>query len=202
MKDCNRIIVDKECNIIIQDDFDKNYINIYIIKHTDASGNITSMITLKTKESDQIVCDFKVDGNYSICKIDVPLDETNPYYYKDGKFYKNIKEVELNEVISVNPEISKLNFSYDNYFSTCHLWQCYIKICQEIFDKRASIKCDTTNVDQETIYKRDLLNSAINVINYMASLGQYVEAQRLLERISGCNGLCNTGVTTNGCGCM
>ena len=38
----------------------------------------------------------------------------------------------------------------------------------------------------------------------MTSLGQYTEAQRLLERISGCNGLCDTSANNscNRCGCM
>lgn len=204
MRNCDRIRTDRECNIIIEDEFDENYVNIYIIKHTDASGNVTSMLSLKTKESDQVICDFKVDGNYNICKIDVPLNEANLYYYKDGKFYKNIKEVELKEIISVNPEVSKLNFEYENYFCKCHLWQCYVKICQDIFDRRASVKCDTPNIDSALIYKRDLLNSTLNVIDYMTSLGQYTEAQRLLERISGCNGLCDTSANNscNRCGCM
>jgi hypothetical protein len=46
-------------------------------------------------------------------------------------------------------------------------------------------------IDKELIYKRDLLWSALNVIKYMIEIDQYEEAERLLERIMGCNGLCN-----------
>lgn len=202
MKNCDRIRTDKNCNIIIEDPFDENFVNIYIIKHIAADGDSQSIVVLKEKESDKVICTFKKDGHYNICKIDVPLDELNPYYYREGKFYKNINEVELREIIEVNPEVSKLNVEYEDYFCKCHLWNCYVKVCQEIFDKRASTRCDTPAVDSSLIYKRDLLNSTINVIDYMTYLGQWVEAQRLLERISGCNGLCNTESNTKSCGCM
>lgn len=203
MRNCDRIRIDRNCNLIIEDEFDENFVNIYIIKHTRADGTVTSMVAIKEKESDTIICKFKLDGHYNICRIDVPLNKINPYYYKDGKFYKNIREVELKEIISVNPEVSKLNFDYEDYFCKCHLWNCYVKICQEIFDKRASFRCDTPNVDPALIYKRDLLNSVINVIDYMTNFGQWVEASRLLERVVGCNGLCNDETNnTKSCGCM
>lgn len=203
MRNCNRVYTDKNCNLIIDDDFDNNYVYIYIIKHTTSSGTSTHKIILREKESDLATCSTTEDGYYSICKIDVPLDPKEAlYYYKDGRFYKMMEEVNIQELICVNPEVSKLKFEYFNYFCLCRLWRCYVNVCQEIFDQRASVRCDTTGVNSALTYKRDLLNSTINVINYMVDLCQYLEAQRLLERISGCNGLCNTVTNTNSCGCM
>lgn len=198
MKICRNIYIDKNCNIVIDDLFDEKYINIYIIQHS--SGQTITI--LKKKESDQVICNFHLDGNYNICRIDVPLNKANPYYYKDGKFYKNLIEVEIREIVQVNPEISKLNFNYDNYFCKCHLWNCYINICQEIFNQRASFKCDSPDIDKFLIYKRDLLNSTLNVIDYLVSLEQYSEAERLLERVKGCNGLCNDMINNKSCGCL
>lgn len=204
MKNCNRIYTDVNCNIIIEDEFDQSYVNVYIIQYTSSDGNSSTQVILKEKESDKVICTIKKDGHYSICKIDVPLNPANPYYYKDGKFYKNVKQVDLKEIILVNPEVSKLNIENDDYFCRCHLWNCYIKVCQEIFSQRFSFDCSTQNVDNNLIYKRDLLNSALNVIDYMVSLGQYAEAQRILDRIGGCNGICDTGNSNNSqsCGCM
>jgi len=34
----------------------------------------------------------------------------------NGKFYKALKEVELDEIVNVNPELSDLNISYYYYF--------------------------------------------------------------------------------------
>jgi hypothetical protein len=52
------------------------------------------------------------------------------------------------------------------------------------------------------ILKRDLVWAALNVIQYMIDFNQLAEAQRLLERINGCNGLCSSEDTGDkGCGC-
>jgi len=45
-----------------------------------------------------------------------------------------------------------------------------------------------------------LLWSAINVITYLAETEQFEEAERLVERIMGCNGLCDSD-EENSCGC-
>lgn len=48
----------------------------------------------------------------------------------------------------------------------------------------------------------------INVIKYSVSLGQYAEAQRILEQVNTCNGFCDsinnkykTLNRSSGCGC-
>ena len=77
----------------------------------------------------------------------------------------------------------------------------FVYICQQIFDQAASLNCNKSNVDSELIYKRDLIWSALNVIQYMAEMDQMCEAQRLLEEITACNGLCPQDQTSSGCGC-
>ena len=45
---------------------------------------------------------------------------------------------------------------------------------------------------------------AINVVKYLTQCEQLSEAERVIETIQGCNGLCvSTNLTnsTNGCGC-
>ena len=138
---------------------------------------------------------------YLLCKLIVPIDITKPYYYFNGKFFKGTTEIQLQELIETNPEISQIEISYEHYFQICHLRQCYIDICQKIFNQQASIRCDiTNNIDKELIYKRDLIWSAINVIKYLVEQEQFAEAERLLEKISGCNGLCYHD-ESKGCGC-
>jgi hypothetical protein len=46
-----------------------------------------------------------------------------------------------------------------------------------------------------------LLWSAINTIIYLAETEQFEEAERLLERITNCNGLCENNQSNCGCGC-
>lgn len=196
---CDKIISDKNCNLIVQEEFDIQYAYVYILQ-LNKTNNIINQVFIKSSSEDQVIFDIKSDGFYTLMTIKVPLDMSNPYYYKDGKFYKNIQEVDIQELIESNPEYSKLDIQYDYYFQKCRLKQCYVNICQQIFDQRASIDCNSNGVDKNLIYKRDLILSTLNVIDYMVEIDQYEEAERLLERISGCNGLCTNNKNNCGCG--
>ena len=129
-------------------------------------------------------------------------------YFTDGKnlYYKDIqgntKTVEVSEIIEVNPEPFGIIKFTQNFFSVCYLRKCYISLCQKIFNDRGFDRCFNGKVSSQLIYKRDLVWAALNVIQYMVDSNQLAEAQRLLERINGCNGLCSSEDTgENGCGC-
>ena len=201
MKNCNKIYSDRNCNIIVQEDFDQNYVYVYILQQTKSNGIVSNQILIKDSDDKNIIFASQSDGFYTLVTLLVPIDETMPYYYKKGKFYKNVQEVEIQEILEVNPDYSKIFPIYDYYFQVCRLRKCYIKICQDIFDKTAPVKCSNNNVESFLIYKRDLIWSALNVIEYMVEFDQYEEAERLLEEITSCNGLCNQE-TNNNCGCI
>ena len=205
---CNRIIYDKNCNTIIQDDvFDSEYIYVYILQLNQTTG-IISNVFIKTKEDEVPKFGLGLDGFYTLVTMKVPNGPGTEYYYDSGKFYHFYKEIELSTLLELNPQVTHLEVTYDYYFQTCRLRKCYINTCYQIFDQTASINCAKGNVDKNLIYKRDLLWSALNVIKYMTSMDQFEEAERLLERIMGCNGLCsnqqnrcNDGHKSNSCGC-
>lgn len=199
---CDKIVSDKDCNTIVKNEgFSFNYVYVYILQLNKVKDKSISQTFFKTDPTQEIKFTIGQDGYYTLCKLKVPLDTSMPYYYKDGKFmYKGIKEVTLYELLSVDPEISQLKITYYYYFQLCRLRKCYIDIVNKILNDRASINCNNTGVNKEDIYKRDLLLSAINVISYLAEMEQFEEAERLLERISSCNGLCDTA-SSNSCGC-
>ena len=128
-------------------------------------------------------------------------------YFSDGDkiYYSNgstVREVSIQEIIDVNPAAYNFVKTIDNFFSVCYLRKCYISLCQKIFKGRGFNRCFTEKVDSQLIHKRDLVWSALNVIQYMIDSNQLAEAQRLLERINGCNGLCSKEETGDqGCGC-
>lgn len=196
MNNCNKIYFDKNCNTIVNDTFEEGYVYVYILQ-LNQTYDTKNQTIIRTNIDDEIKFDLGLDGFYTLITIKISTDISKPYYYKNGKFYKNIKEVELSEIINVNPEISEVEVNYDYYFQTCHLRQCYVSICQKIFDSQANIDCNKSNLDKELVYKRDLVWSALNVIKYMAEQDQFEEAERLLEKITRCNGLC----PNSGCGC-
>lgn len=204
---CNRIIYDKNCNTIIQDEYDNNYVYVYVLQLNQTTGLISN-IYIRTKEDEIPSFNLGVDGFYTLVTLKVPKGQGTEYYYNDDKFYHFYDEVELETLLEINPEVSRLEINYEYYFQTCRLRKCYINTCYQIFDQTASINCNKSNADKDLIYKRDLLWSALNVIKYMTEMDQFEEAERLLERIMGCNGLCNNkqnecykGHRSNNCGC-
>lgn len=172
--------------------FEENYVQVYIVKYINSDE--TETLIREDKDQD-IVFKYKGDGLYTICHLHVPTKESSVYYYKDGKFYHLLEEISLQNILD-DPKTIQIDYEY--YFSVCNLKKCFIKICQSIFDSQTSI-CNK-NIKSSKTYKRDLLWSALNVIEYMVELDQLEEAQRLLEEITGCNGLCYQE-TFNGCGC-
>lgn len=132
------------------------------------------------------------------------------YFVDNGYIYKyidgEIKPSSIEEVLEVNPINTTISKISKDYVSICFLQKCYINLCQQIFNSRGFSQCWSKNgVDSELVYKRDLVWMAINVIKYLTEFNQLAEVERIIEQISGCNGLCNSGSTytstTSGCGC-
>lgn len=179
-------IITNENIIIIDDTYDKNHVQVFLLQYNDTYTEVF----IKNSPNKTISFKNPQDGFYNVCKITLPLE--GEVYYKKGKFYHNNVEISLEELL----EIPNLNIQCSYFFSTFYLKRCFIKVCQEIFNARQSM-CDYKDIDQSLVYKRDLLWSALNVIQYMAETDQMIEATRLLDEITKCNGLCSKG----GCGC-
>lgn len=182
---------DIDCNIIIED-CDFSGVQIFIIKYFDKNYR---EYKIKENKEDKIYFTYQGDGFYIINKLTISLDESKPYYYKNGKFYHNIQEVNIEEIININPEVGGITSEYIYYFGICNLKKCFVKICQDIFSQNYNMCKESNN---SLSYKRDLLWSAINVITYLVEMNELEEAQKLLEDITSCNGLCNN---TNSCSC-
>ena len=192
---CNKIVSDKNCNTVVQEEeFVEGFVYVYVLQLNKSFDESLSYIFIRKSKEEDIVFDNKSDGFYILYRIKVPTDDTKPYYYKEDKFYHNDEEISLEELISVNPETTGLDFEYFYYFQLCNLKKCYIKVCKEIFNSKN--RCEA---DKNLTYKRDLIWSAINTLVFMVELEQYEEAERLLEKINGCNGICPNN---NDCGCI
>lgn len=195
---CNRITIDSNCNLhIIDNDYNCHYVQVFILKLVSSTS---TQIIIKDNRFDDVSFNTEGDGYYTITKLTVPLDKENPYYYNDGKFYHNGEEITLQQLLEINPNTTGLEIDYIHYFSICNLKKCFIAMCQQIFEQQSSI-CNKNNVDSFLIYKRDLLWSAINVINYLVDMQQYEEAQSILEQMTECNGLCPPQTGKVNCGC-
>lgn len=198
---CSKIYVDEYCNLYINDTSSTDdQVYVFVVKHSTYTSQDPAEVAIKTEQLQEIKMSAKGDGLYTILKLTVPLDESKPYYYKDGNFYKGEEIVDLQELIDVNPGISEIEQEYIYYFSTCYLRRCYISVVQDIFKAQTSI-CKAPQIETNMIYRRDLLWMSLNVIQYMAELEQFNEAKRLLAEVTECNGICPPQKTTNACGC-
>lgn len=134
-------------------------------------------------------------------------------YYIDGsevyKYNPRTQEIsqvtDLTEIIEINPVNTTISITTNDYVSICFLTKCYINLCQQIFESRGLTQCwNKNNIDSELIYKRDLVWMAINVIKYMVECSQLYEAERIIELLHSCNGVCGDKKARsngNGCGC-
>lgn len=175
---------------------------------------------------ESITIPVNFDGWFKICHIIIPTKQWfenekrkgstsilgfyQGVYYSDGKeiykYYNGISEkVDLSEIVERNIRGTTISRYTQDHFSICFLRKCYINLCQSIFNSSAFDKCSNKNkLDCNLTFKRDMVWMAINVINYLVQFNQLGEAQRLVERISSCNGLCSNNSyksKTNGCGC-
>ncbi len=167
--------------------FDGHFTVIHIILPTKTY--IDTNIPDATKTNQVILC----------------ADENGYYKKKEDNTYETINirtVIELIDNSNNNATAKKVELSY---VSICFLKKCYINLCQQIFNNRGFSRCfDRSTVDNDLIYRRDLLLMAINVIKYLTECDQLVEVERIIEILDGCNGLClpsDITSTTNGCGC-
>ena len=189
---CNKFVLNSDCSFTIQnEEFKDGYVYVYVFQLKPIREKMTIQTLVRTSKFQDVTCTIKKDGHYEIYVAEIPSN-----LYKNGKFINGEEEFTAQEAGDL------FRIKTYNYFSICLLRQCYINICKSIFDSRGSIECKSINVDKELTYKRDLVWASLNVIEYLTDMCQYREAQRILERITGCNGLCKEHRQKGGgCGC-
>lgn len=130
------------------------------------------------------------------------------YVYDNGNLYKYKFEcytkVDFNELFEVNPISGVALLNSEVYtFSICQLEECFINKYKEFLNKL----CPKSNCNSaEEIKVRDLIWMGIHTIKYYINLGRYFDAQRILEKLESCNGVCsnlgfNKALGKSGCGC-
>lgn len=143
-------------------------------------------------------------------------DSDKWYYFIDNNkvyaYYKgDIQEVEDIKIIISDLTPPTTSITTKEYVNISNLYDCYINFCQQLLQDRGFSKCWSKNkVDSELVYKRDLVWMAINVIDYLVDRNNkpnqtLAEAQRIIELIHSCTGVCpeqgNNTKSGYGCGC-
>lgn len=189
---------------------------------------LKSTITVKAVSfTPSIAINF--DGNFKLYYVVLPTkecifnnsellknyDSEFIYYIEDNQIKKlnsgtsrSSIVVDLSELVEIinQPNIrSTASYISREQVSICSLQKCYVNLCQQIFESKAFSSCfNKNNIDNELIYKRDLVWMAINVIDYLSKCGQFEEANRYIKLLNSNCGVCGdnkTGGNHNGCGC-
>lgn len=184
-----------------------------------------AVFTVRTEQVEQVKIPVNFDGWFTICHIVVPSKEWfdaelskstasalglyDTVYYSDGvniyKYRNNSSEpATIEEVVNRNPENTTISIVKKNYVSVCFLRKCYINLCQQLFNSNIYSECfDKSGMNSELIHQRDLVWMALNVIQYLTEFNQLAEAERIIEQLQGCNGVCKQtiAISKQGCGC-
>lgn len=142
------------------------------------------------------------DGWYRIYNIILPIKNTGNYYFNSGIFNSTDKEISVEDLIA---DIDNVSFhSTKDVFVIYNMWQCYLNYCKKLLEGECTkdSKCPES-CDNELSRNRNLIWIFLNALQYYVHFGRFEDAQKFLERISGCNGICHNEIfmKTYDCGC-
>lgn len=195
-------------------------INIIQRNTTSNSTIVDTIITDHCSYLDEAYYKLIEDGHYTIYHIILPsvswvkeqielgslpkelviytTDGSDIYKYCKGQLYKQDSRI----LAEINTAFTTISRSQEDIFSIANLQQCYIRICKSIFNN-LNLRCLEID-NKELIRNRDFIWMTINIIQYYIEFCQLQEAQRILEKVTRCNGLCRDTKYTNyknPCGC-
>lgn len=142
-------------------------------------------------------------------------DDSNVYTYKMEKdglyqyFVLTFSEEEQPEDLvdyindyKIDPEVSDNNTPLE-VLSICKLRNCLLEKEKEMInsflkDCGGKAKCSSTSSDKSI---NDFLLVSVFLLENLICRGNYQEALRILEGISGCNGVCGEKSNTKKCNC-
>lgn len=222
----NNIIVEDLTEYLEEGIFDSSSLKKSEVKSliilSDSKDNIVKSSFSNTITNSQ---DGKITINYIVLPTKKWIDEVyinrrglypnNVYYLDQDSIYKYVKnesipkEVRLEELIVNDSPFNNISIARQDYVSIQNLYDCYIDLCQQIFQNRGFSKCqDRNTIDSSLIYKRDLIWMGINIIDYLVDKHTSEnptldEADRIIDLLHSCNGVCpkNSNYVTTECGC-
>lgn len=199
--------------IVTEEPVSVGYVYVYLLRHYMTS-EIKTYISIR-EDSNTIEIDIPSDGNYLLHRLKIAnspiyyedIEESSPedeydtsniepesivikrnIYYDGTNFYKDNKIV---DVLSLLEDIEVEKNSVQYFFSS-RLQECF----KQHVDFKNCNRCGN-NIDT---YIRDLIMASLIVIDYLVDNKKYSEAEEIIERIGGCNGLCSSNIS-NDCGC-
>lgn len=199
--------------------FEKS-VSLTLLKKVDSSSTNVIKAYIHDHSVTDVTNKFDIvsDGYYIAYQIVLPTYDwveaqngkvTNILYSKgSGIFLKNGSTVtamtDMNKLLSL-PNLKSLvkGITEKPIFMLFNLWQCYLNYCKKVIEGECSKDSKCPDCNDESAKNRDLLWIFLNAIQYNVYFGELMNAQILLEDISGCNSLCGNEMYSKNykCGC-
>jgi hypothetical protein len=144
---------------------------------------------------------FYYNNKFYIGKVDYNTDPVTKRELLEK--INEILETSKSEIITNYTELYELSGSQSFVckkivFTTCKLTQCLVNLQRKIIDYQIYNKCaDYKKITEE----RDFLISTIYVLDYLKDIGNFQEAQRIIENVMECGSICDFEDDINSCGC-
>lgn len=187
-----------------------------LVPHTDLDINEITLEKDGLKRVEHIIIPTKAWFDY-VYELDEPSFDSyiNGVYFvgDEDKFFKykqgEIIEVPIKEIVEINQEDTTLVKTELHTFELCHLEECFFKLCMYLLD---NMPCTDPCFNEKMkgfageILNRDIIWMVLNAIKYCIEQQQFFRAQKILERVETCWGICRDLDNINstqykGCGC-
>lgn len=184
-----------------------------LVPHIDIDIDEITLEKDGLKRVDHIIIPTQEWFNYVYQLDESSLDlYTGGIYFigNEDKFFKftqgNIVEVPIQEIVEVNQTNTTLIKSSLHTFELCHLRECFFQLCMYLLNNMpCADPCFDASNFKGDILNRDIIWMVINAIEYCIEMQQFYRAQKLLERVETCWGICrdlnSINSTYKGCGC-
>ena len=187
-----------------------------LVPHTDIDIDDITLEKDGLKRVEHILIPTQEWLNYVIQMDPLSLDlYSNGVYFigEEDKFYKyylgQFTEVTINEILEINQTNTTLIKTSLHTFELCHLEECFFKLCMYLLE---NMPCTDPCFNEKMkgfageILNRDIIWMVLNAIKYCIEQQQFFRAQKLLERVETCWGICRDLDNINstqykGCGC-
>lgn len=201
-----------------------------VLTYHKVSGDVTLAPIISDNSEDSIFLDIPEDGWVTLSHIVLPskewvennkeglqysgeyyiycTDGTIIYRYINSEFQETSADVLVLQDNTTNTTMSRID---KDYVTICFLKKCYVNLCKQVFNNLCGLNtskgkgCFSNQIDKELQTNRDLVWMGINVVKYMTQFTMLPEAQRIIELLESCNGICsgNTSAvkSSSGCGC-
>lgn len=146
---------------------------------------------------------------------DSSLNEYKEVYFYDedeNKFMKytskDLVECSLEDILKAysgnktcsTDEITTIIRSDKSTFNMFYIRKCLAELCSNILNSKMTA-CRTNSSLEEDVFKRDILFMAVSSIKFAIDNQQFYEAQRILNSLKTCAGICTSDKSSYNCNC-